>query len=77
MKGKYLIFMAFITALLSGSCSTDEKNPDMKIVFLHHSTGGVIWDGDGTYHQNVKSLWMAICLHFLKSLTRIMERITG
>ncbi len=33
------------------SCSSHEKNllyddPDMRIVFLHHSTGNLVWDGD-------------------------------
>jgi len=28
------------------SCTRKKENPDVKVIFLHHSTGGVIWRGD-------------------------------
>jgi hypothetical protein len=40
-----LITLATVTFFL-GSCKNNEKIPATNIVFLHHSTGGVIWKGN-------------------------------
>jgi len=46
---KYLIYTSIAVMLFS--CIGNDKNltyddPDMKIIFLHHSTGRRVWDGD-------------------------------
>jgi len=40
------IFTILILLFLAISCRQESKSPYMNIIFLHHSTGGVIWDGD-------------------------------
>lgn len=52
MRNKYLPTVVLITGLIAWSCSSNEKKSDMNIVFLHHSTGGVIWEGDGTHNSS-------------------------
>lgn len=37
--------LLFIIVASTQSCQQKEKNSDMNIIFLHHSTGGVIWQG--------------------------------
>ena len=43
-----VVFVLLITPVVFyGSCSGEKGSVDgMNIIFLHHSTGGVIWDGD-------------------------------
>jgi len=47
-KFGYILFFAFTTILLTVQCSNGEQNgsDEFKILFLHHSTGYVIWKGD-------------------------------
>jgi hypothetical protein len=48
MKSKLIIFvMSFIIFPLT-SCRQKEKTTDLNIIFLHHSTGRVIWNGKST-----------------------------
>jgi len=40
------IFAILILLFLAISCGQESKSPYMNIIFLHHSTGRVIWNGD-------------------------------
>jgi hypothetical protein len=40
-----LITLSIITILISVSCTNKETSQQVKIIFLHHSTGEVIWYG--------------------------------
>lgn len=46
MKSKQTVFIVSALFLFLFSCNPVERNPEIDIVFLHHSTGGVIWRGD-------------------------------
>lgn len=46
MKSYLVIFVVFLMALQFNSCKQKEKASDMNIIYLHHSTGGVIWQGN-------------------------------
>jgi hypothetical protein len=48
MKLGYISFFALITMLLTVQCSNGGQNDsnEYRILFLHHSTGYVIWKGD-------------------------------
>jgi len=48
MKSRLIIFSALFILILSGSCKQKDSNADLNIVFLHHSTGLVIWNGEST-----------------------------
>ncbi len=58
MKRKsFYIFIA--TILFFNSCNSSDRdliydNPDLRIIFLHHSTGNLVWDGD-LHNNKVKS----------------------
>ncbi len=41
-----LILISMI--IISGSCKHKDTLSETKIMFLHHSTGGVIWQGEKT-----------------------------
>jgi hypothetical protein len=43
IKGIFAIFILLIMAI---SCGQESRSPYMNILFLHHSTGRVIWNGD-------------------------------
>jgi hypothetical protein len=43
--GTIAITLCILMVLPLVSCKQQEKSSDMNIVFLHHSTGGVIWEG--------------------------------
>jgi hypothetical protein len=45
MKIKIAIFTVLLIMVPLHSCKQKEKVYDMKIIFLHHSTGNVIWNG--------------------------------
>ena len=45
MKSKPIIFLVFLMIILLSSCKQKEKASDMNIIFLHHSTGEIIWNG--------------------------------
>ncbi len=46
MKSKTGIFAIVVMIILAVSCGQESKSPYMNILFLHHSTGRVIWNGD-------------------------------
>lgn len=46
MKIKLSIVITLILIIMS--CNNNDPNNTVKILFLHHSTGGKIWDGDRT-----------------------------
>lgn len=46
MKKKAITSLTLLLILLLTACNIKEKEPDSRIVFLHHSTGDVIWQGD-------------------------------
>ena len=48
MKTKLTIFIVLFAIFSLSSCNQKEKTSDMNIIFLHHSTGGVIWKGDNS-----------------------------
>ena len=48
MKSKLHFIIVFLMVILFYSCRQKEKNSDMNIIFLHHSTGSVIWKGGAT-----------------------------
>ncbi len=45
MKIKIAIFTSLLIIVPLHSCKQKEKTSDMNIIYLHHSTGGVIWQG--------------------------------
>jgi hypothetical protein len=45
MKSRLPIFIVLLMIIPLNSCKNDEKKSDMNIIYLHHSTGGVIWRG--------------------------------
>ena len=45
MKSKLAILFASLFIISMSSCKHKEKPSDMNILYLHHSTGGVIWKG--------------------------------
>ncbi len=46
MKSKSVIFFVLLMIIPLISCDQEEKASDTNIIYLHHSTGGVIWEGD-------------------------------
>jgi hypothetical protein len=48
MKTKQLIFITILLIISIFSCKQNEKTSDMNIIFLHHSTGEVIWKGNSS-----------------------------
>lgn len=46
MKIKLSLIIALI--LITMSCKNNDPNGTVKILYLHHSTGQIIWDGDRT-----------------------------
>jgi|WetSurMetagenome_2_1015567.scaffolds.fasta_scaffold140065_1 hypothetical protein len=48
MKTKQHIFIAILLIFSIFSCKQNKKTSDMNIIFLHHSTGGVIWKGNSS-----------------------------
>ena len=46
MKRIKSTFLITILAFFLFSCDHDNNKPEMNIIFLHHSTGKVIWQGD-------------------------------
>lgn len=45
MKIRLFYFLAFVMIVPFYSCKQNERTSDMNIIYLHHSTGGVIWQG--------------------------------
>ena len=45
MKLNKVIIICLLLIICLSSCRHKEKTFDVKIVFLHHSTGSVIWKG--------------------------------
>lgn len=48
MKSRQIIFFILLVIIALNSCKHERKTADMNIVYLHHSTGGVIWRGTTT-----------------------------
>lgn len=48
MKLRLILSLTLFIIILFGSCGNKEKSSDMNIIFLHHSTGSVIWKGGAT-----------------------------
>lgn len=48
MKSGIRILLVLCTIAISASCKDNSKNPVVNIIYLHHSTGGVIWKGNAT-----------------------------
>lgn len=46
MKSKLAFIIVLLITVSSASCRKDEKSSTIKIIFLHHSTGEVIWKGN-------------------------------
>jgi hypothetical protein len=42
------LFIILLLIIPLNSCKQKEKTSDMNIIFLHHSSGGVIWQGKNT-----------------------------
>jgi hypothetical protein len=56
MKQRILTFLIAVCAIGFTSCSAGNGPDDLKIAFLHHSTGGVIWEGDlSNVDQDIKA----------------------
>lgn len=55
MKSIAKILIIFIGILLFPGCNQKDANPEMRILYLHHSTGRVIWNG-GNSSGTKKSL---------------------
>ena len=45
MNSKLILFFTIFFVFMTISCKQNEKSSDMNIIFLHHSTGNVIWNG--------------------------------
>jgi len=45
MKLRFSTFALLIIMVLLNSCKQEKKTSDMNILYLHHSTGGLIWQG--------------------------------
>jgi hypothetical protein len=45
MKSRLVVLIALLVINPLNSCKQEEKISDMNIIYLHHSTGGVIWQG--------------------------------
>lgn len=48
MKSRIVILAILLIIILAISCGQGKNSSDMNIIFLHHSTGRVIWDGGNT-----------------------------
>ena len=48
MKTKLIFIKILVIIITLNSCNQKENTSDMNIIFLHHSTGGVIWKGNTT-----------------------------
>jgi hypothetical protein len=46
MKLRFATFSLLILTVSLNSCKQKENTSDMNIIYLHHSTGGVIWQGE-------------------------------
>jgi hypothetical protein len=46
MKLRFATFALLIVMVSFNSCKQKGKTSDMNIIYLHHSTGGVIWQGE-------------------------------
>ena len=46
MRYYSIFFIIILFAIPLNSCKQKEKTSDMNILYLHHSTGGVIWQGE-------------------------------
>lgn len=46
MRSSLVLFIVVLMAGLLNSCKQKEKRSDMNILYIHHSTGGVIWQGE-------------------------------
>lgn len=46
MKSKLILLTLVLVTFFTVSCRKEEKKPAINILFLHHSTGGVIWKGN-------------------------------
>jgi hypothetical protein len=64
MKSKLALFSIIVFTSAFFSCSQNINTPQMNIVYLHHSTGGVIWYG--------KEISLAT-----RAANKITNRITG
>jgi len=54
MSSRAKISTVFLAILLSTSCNQEENKSEMKIIFLHHSTGTCIWNGNkATFFQKL------------------------
>ena len=54
MIPSYKTFFSFLIGLSLISCGNEGKDSDLKIAYLHHSTGEVIWNGNsGTKGEKV------------------------
>jgi hypothetical protein len=45
MKSRTVKFAISLMIILAISCGQEKNSSDMNIIFLHHSTGRIIWDG--------------------------------
>ena len=48
MRSRIAIFALLLMIILVFSCRQQNNSSDMNIIFLHHSTGRVIWNGGNT-----------------------------
>jgi hypothetical protein len=48
MKSMLAIFVVLLMIIPLSSCRQQKNSSDIKIIFLHHSTGRVIWNGKST-----------------------------
>jgi hypothetical protein len=48
MKSRIFVLTVLLITISLNSCKQKGKIPEMNIIFLHHSTGGIIWNGTKT-----------------------------
>ena len=52
MKQSFVILTIFLISMLFTNCNQQQELTDMNIIYLHHSTGGVIWEGSSSLFKN-------------------------
>lgn len=76
MKSILAILFSMLMIIPLNSCSKKEKYSDMNIIFLHHSTGGVIWGTPSLLSRAVGKVNKNLSYRFFKktSLPFLLSR---
>lgn len=72
MKSQLFCLIIILSTTIMVSCVQKEGTPDVKILFLHHSTGAVIWNGKSS---NSKKADLPLLLHEFNDLNKTNYQI--